>query len=60
MKCSESPQPEKQKVEQQLSGAGRKGDKIMESVKGHKTSFEGGKNVLELDSAGGCATLWMH
>lgn len=57
MKCSELAQPWKQEINWWLSGAGGKGDTIMQSVKGHKTSSGGDEKVLELDSADSCATL---
>ena len=56
MKHPEQTNPQRQKVDQQLSGArGRDKEEVIGT--GYRVSFRGNEHILELDSDNGCTTL---
>lgn len=56
MKCLEQANPQRQKVNQWLPGPGGRGEWGVTANK-NGVSFQGGENILELDSGVGCTTV---
>ena len=56
MKCPDQANPQRQKVNQWLPGAGGRGEWGV-TANENGVSFYGGGNIMNLDSGDGCATL---
>lgn len=58
MKCPEQANPWRHKAQQLLRAGGR--EKWGVTIHGYGISFEGDKNVPELNSSDDCTTVWTY